>query len=192
MLQQTTVKTVIPYYKKFIKKWPNLETFFDASLDDILLIWQGLGYYQRAKNLYLAKEILKKDKIKFNLENLKKLPGIGDYVSSAICAILFDQNCTVIDSNIKKIVTRAFNLDKNKPNLEKKIKNIATELTPRRNNGTYCQALMDMANLICTNKLPNCLVCPVKSECKYKGDTELKKEKKISKKKNWDNILHKI
>ena len=94
MLQQTSVKTVIPYYNKFIQKWPNLETFFEASLDEILLIWQGMGYYQRAKNLYLAKEVIKKEKIKFNQEDLKKLPGIGDYVSSAICAILFDQNCT--------------------------------------------------------------------------------------------------
>ena len=183
MLQQTTVKTVIPYYNKFIEKWPNLETFFEASLDEILIIWQGMGYYQRAKNLYLAKEILKKKKIKLNLEELKKLPGIGDYVSSAICAILFDQNCTVIDSNIKKIVTRAFNLDKNKPNLEKNIKNIATELTPLGNNRSYCQALMDLANLVCTNKTPNCLACPVKNECKYEGNTELKTEKKLVKKK---------
>ena len=74
-------------------------------------------------------------------------------------------------------------MDKNKPNLEKNIKNIAAELTPVRNNGSYCQALMDMANLICTNKTPNCLACPVKNECKYKGNTELKYRKKISKKK---------
>lgn len=183
MLQQTTVKTVIPYYKKFLEKWPNLETFFDASLDEILLIWQGMGYYQRAKNLYLAKEILKKKKIKFGLEDLKKLPGIGYYTSSAIRAILFDQNCVVIDSNIKRILTRAFNLNKNKPDLEKKIKNIATLLTPIKNNGSYCQALMDLANLICKTKTPDCLVCPVRIECKYKGNSELNTKKRLIKRK---------
>jgi len=183
MLQQTTVKTVIPYYDKFLKKWPNLETFFNASLDEILLVWQGMGYYQRAKNLYLAKEILKKEKININLEDLKKLPGIGDYVSSAICAILVDQNCTVIDGNIKRIITRAFNLDKNKPNIEKNIKNIATKLTPIRNNRFYCQALMDMANLICKNKTPDCLACPVKIECSYKVNTEPKIKKRLVKRK---------
>ena len=183
MLQQTTVKTVIPYYDKFLKKWPNLETFFNASLDEILLVWQGMGYYQRAKNLYLAKEILKKEKININLEDLKKLPGIGDYVSSAICAILVDQNCTVIDGNIKRIITRAFNLDKNKPNVEKNIKNIATKLTPIKNNRFYCQALMDMANLICKNKTPDCLACPVKIECSYKVNTEPKIKKRLVKRK---------
>jgi len=183
MLQQTTVKTVIPYYNKFLEKWPNLQTFFDASLDEILLIWQGMGYYQRAKNLYLAKEIIKNEKMEVNLEDLKKLPGIGDYVSSAICAILVDQNCTVIDSNVKKIITRAFNLDKNKPNIEKNIKNIATELTPFTNNRFYCQALMDMANLVCKNKTPDCIACPVRIECKYTGNTELKIKKRLVKKK---------
>ncbi len=182
MLQQTTVKTVIPYYNKFIEKWPNLEKFLDASLDEILIIWQGLGYYQRAKNLYLAKEVLKKKEIKINLEDLKKLPGIGDYVSSAICAILLDQNCTVIDSNIKRIITRAFNLNKNKSNIEKNINNIAKELTPFRNNGFYCQALMDLANLICKYKTPNCLACPVRIECKYQGGEDLKIKKRLVKK----------
>ena len=84
MLQQTKVKTVIPYYNNFIKKWPNIEDLYDATLDEILTLWQGLGYYQRAKNIFLAKEFMKKQKIALNLIELKKLPGIGDYVSSAI------------------------------------------------------------------------------------------------------------
>ena len=130
------------------------------------------GILSRAKNLYLAKGL--KRKINFNLEELKKLHGIGDYVSSAICAILFDQNCTVIGSNIKKIVTGA-QPKKNKPNLEKNIKYIATHLH-QSDNGSYCQTLMDMATLICTNKTPNCLACPVKMNVNMK-EKELKTEK---------------
>ena len=114
MLQQTSVKTVIPYYEKFMKKWPSLQSFSRATLDEILLVWQGLGYYQRAKNLYLAKEELKKkDCIKINIQNLKELPGVGDYVASAICAILKDDSCVVVDGNIKRIISRAFNLSNN-------------------------------------------------------------------------------
>ena len=100
MLQQTGVKTVIPYYIKFLKKWPSLNSFFKAELDEILFLWQGLGYYQRAKNLYNAKEYLKKNSISINSESLKNIPGIGDYISSSIstyhdmcksiCAIIQD------------------------------------------------------------------------------------------------------
>ena len=113
MLQQTIVKTVIPYYEKFIERWPNLKSFFDASLDEILLYWQGLGYYQRAKNLFKAKEYLKKNKLYINSTNLKKVPGIGDYISSAISAILKNENCAVVDGNIKRILRRVFNLNEN-------------------------------------------------------------------------------
>ena len=101
MLQQTTVATVIPFYKRFLKKWPSLKLFMNATLEEILYEWQGLGYYQRAKNLFKAKEFLKTNKLIVNSKNLLNIPGIGEYTSSSISAILKDESCAVIDGNIE-------------------------------------------------------------------------------------------
>ena len=166
MLQQTTVKTVIPYYYKFLKKWPSIESFFKAKESEILKIWQGLGYYQRAKNLFLGKEFLKKNKININSIDLKKIPGVGDYISCSISAILNDEDCAVIDTNIKRVISRAFNLTPGIALYEKKVKKIAQELTPSKKNGEYCQSLMDIANLICKIRNPDCFSCPIKQLCK--------------------------
>ena len=174
MLQQTVVKTVIPYYKKFIKRWPNLKSFYDASLEEILLHWEGLGYYQRARNLYEAKEYLKNKKLLINSSYLKKIPGIGDYISSAISAILKNENCAVVDGNIKRVLRRVFNLNESKKNFNKDILNIAQELTPLSRNGEYCQSLMDFANLVCKLKKPICNGCIVRNLCKYDGKIKTK------------------
>ena len=95
MLQQTTVTTVIPFYKRFLKKWPSLKSFFNATLEEILYEWQGLGYYQRAKNLFKAKEFLKSNKLIIDSKNLVNIPGIGEYTSCSISAILKDESCAV-------------------------------------------------------------------------------------------------
>ena len=110
MLQQTQVSVVIPYYKKFITKWPTLELFYKAELEEILKIWQGMGYYKRAQNLFKAKELLKnrQEKIVISSNDLKKLPGVGDYISCAISAILKDEPCAVIDGNIKRVFNKSF------------------------------------------------------------------------------------
>ena len=187
MLQQTQVSVVIPYYKKFIKKWPTLESFFDAKLEEILKIWQGMGYYKRAQNLFKAKELLKKSdkEIEICSSSLKDLPGVGDYISSAISAILNDEACAVIDGNIKRILTRAFNIRSSDKSFNKKIKEISQELTPISDNGNYCQSLMDLANLVCKVRNPKCEICPIFLLCKSKGKIESKKKiikikKKIS------------
>jgi len=184
MLQQTGVKTVIPYYKRFLKKWPNLDSFFKATEDEILFLWQGLGYYQRAKNLYKAKEILKKIKLEIEPDVLKKLPGIGDYISCSICAILNDKSSAVIDANIKRILTRAFDLDIYNNKYNHRLKSLATKLTPEKNNRYYCQSLMDLANLVCKPKKPLCIICPINDECLTKNNILSKlRVKKIQKKK---------
>ena len=177
MLQQTVVKTVIPYYKKFTNKWPNLKSFYNASLDEILLHWQGLGYYQRARNLFKAKEYLKKKKLSINSTSLKKIPGIGDYISCSISAILKNENCAVVDGNIKRILKRVFNLNENNKFFKKQIYCIAKELTPDLKNSIYCQSLMDFANLVCKVKKPDCEKCIIKNLCKFDG-----KQKKLNKK----------
>ncbi len=183
MLQQTGVKTVIPYYKNFIKKWPSLDSFLKAKLDDILFVWQGLGYYQRAKNLYNAKEYIKKNPISINSESLKKIPGIGDYISSSISAILLNEPCPVIDSNIKRVLSRVFDLNNEAKTYLKDLKSIAKKLTPKFNNGDYCQSLMDLASLVCKTTNPLCSSCPVNSFCLNKNKTFSRKRIKILKKK---------
>ena len=179
MLQQTVVKTVIPYYEKFLKKWPNLKSFYNASQDEILFYWQGLGYYQRARNLFKAKEYLKKNKLFVNSYFLKKIPGIGDYISCSIPAILKDESCPVIDGNIKRILKRVFNLDENKKLFKTQISYIAKELTPTSKNGIYCQSLMDFANLVCKVKKPDCEVCILKKICRFDSKIERAFKKKI-------------
>ena len=180
MLQQTQVSVVIPFYNRFINKWPTLKDFYTAKLDDILLIWQGMGYYRRAHNLYKAKEILKKKtKIVINSYFLKKLPGIGDYTSCAISAILEDESCSVIDGNIKRVLSRVFGLDANDKSFKRLIDNISESLTPEKKNGDYCQSLMDLANLVCKVTKPDCEICPVFQLCESKGGIKRKIKKKI-------------
>ena len=174
MLQQTVVKSVIPYYEKFLKKWPNLNSFKNASLEEILFIWQGLGYYQRAKNLFKAKEFLKKNKLVVESQSLKKIPGIGDYISCSISAILKDESCAVIDGNIKRIMRRVFDLDEDDKLLQKKIRQISQELTPKNRNGIYCQSLMDFANLVCKARKPICNNCDIQTVCKYNDRKSIK------------------
>jgi len=183
MLQQTGVETVIPYYKKFLKKWPNLNSFFKADLNEILKMWQGLGYYQRARNLFNTKELLKREKVSINSESLKKLPGIGDYISCSISAILNDEACAVIDTNIRRVISRAFKLDVNDKNFKIYLKSIVLQLTPKKNNGLYCQSLMDLASLICKPVNPKCDICPIDNLCLSKGYRKPLKIKVLSKKK---------
>ncbi len=183
MLQQTQVSVVIPYYNRFILKWPTLEDFYDAKLEEILLLWQGMGYYKRAENLYKAKELLKKKKINVNYQSLLEIPGIGDYTSSAISAILNDEKCAVVDGNIKRILTRVFKLNNDDNLYDKNIKYISTYLTPNRKNGNYCQSLMDLANSVCKVRNPDCKICPVEDFCLSKGLKLIQKKRKRTKKK---------
>ncbi len=183
MLQQTQVSVVIPYYNRFILKWPTLEDFYNAKLEEILILWQGMGYYKRAENLYKAKELLKKKKITINYQSLLEIPGIGDYTSSAISAILNDEKCAVVDGNIKRILTRVFKLNNDDKLYNKNIKYISTYLTPNRKNGNYCQSLMDLANSVCKVRNPDCKICPVEEFCLSKGLKLIQKKGKSTKNK---------
>ena len=181
MLQQTQVSVVIPYYNRFILKWPTLEDFYEAKLEEILFLWQGMGYYKRAENLYKAKELLKKKKINLNYQSLLEIPGIGDYTSSAISAILKDEKCAVVDGNIKRILTRVFKLNYDDKLYHKNIKYISNYLTPDRKNGNYCQSLMDLANSVCKVRNPDCKMCPVEDFCLSKGLKSIQKKGKKTK-----------
>ena len=183
MLQQTTVATVIPFYKRFLKKWPSLKSFFNATLEEVLYQWQGLGYYQRAKNLFKAKEFLKSNKLIIDSKNLLNIPGIGEYTSCSISAILKDEPCAVVDGNIERIVWRVFGLNRSEKNFKKKIKIIAQKLTPLKNNKYYFQSLMDLANIICKSRTPHCFLCPIKKFCKSNGRINFEPKKKIKRSK---------
>ena len=171
MLQQTTVQTVIPYYKKFIKKWPNVKKLSTSNINEVLDFWSGLGYYRRAKNLHLTSRIISNqfDGV-FPLEKneIIKLPGIGEYTAAAIRAIVKDEEDTVVDANIERVIARVFYLKKPIKKIKKEIKQNAKKLTPKLNNGDYIQALMDIGSLICIPKDPLCNDCPIEKFCTTK------------------------
>ena len=186
MLQQTQVSTVIPYFKKFIKNIPDLETL--ANFDDQKLVkfWEGLGYYSRVRNLKKTAQVVVKDfdkKIPSNFLKLKSLPGIGDYTASAISAIAFNKPFIPLDGNIERVLKRILHLKKDneitKENLHEKKKIFGS--TSR--SGDYAQALMELGAIICKPNNPNCVQCPISSICISfkKKDFVLNKIKKKNK-----------
>ena len=188
MLQQTQVSTVIPYFNNFIKKIPNLNSLAKINEKKLLKHWEGLGYYLRAKNLKkTAKIIVSKYKTKLpnTLDELKKLPGIGEYTASAILAIAFNKPYIPLDGNIERVIKRLLNLKSEteirKENLIKKKKILGTS----DRSGDYAQAIMELGALICKPKKPLCEKCPLTKNCKSykKQDFEIavKSKKKIDK-----------
>ena len=168
MLQQTQVITVIPYFNRFIKNIPDIETL--AKFDNLKLIkfWEGLGYYSRVRNLKKAAQLIVKDfnkKLPSNFLELKSLPGIGDYTASAISAIAFNKPLIPLDGNIERVLKRYLYLKKEnqiqKENLIKQKKIFGTS----RRSSDYAQALMELGALICKPKNPLCNQCPISKKC---------------------------
>jgi len=188
MLQQTQVTTVIPYFNNFIADIPNLNSLARINEKKLIKHWEGLGYYLRAKNLKkTAKIVVSKYKTKLpnTLDELKKLPGIGEYTARAILAIAFNKSYIPMDGNIERVIKRLLNLKSeteiSKENLIKKKKILGTSDRP----GDYAQALMELGALICKPKKPFCGKCPLTKNCKSykKQDFEIavKSKKKIDK-----------
>lgn len=168
MLQQTTVKTVAPYYAKFLARWPTVETLSLASLDDVLRAWAGLGYYARARNLHVcAKAVVERHGGKFpaSLERLRALPGIGDYTAAAVAAIAFDLPAVPVDGNVERVVTRLFAFREELSAAKPEIKRLAASLLPPRRAGDFAQGLMDLGATICSPKRPACALCPWNCSC---------------------------
>ena len=186
MLQQTQVVTVIPYFNRFIKNIPDLETLASFENRKLIKFWEGLGYYSRVRNLKKAAQVIIKDfnkKLPDNFLDLKTLPGIGDYTASAISAIAFNKPFIPLDGNVERVLKRYLYLKKEnqiqKDNLIKSKKVLGTS----SRSSDYAQALMELGALICRPNNPLCEKCPISKNCKSfaKQDFILNKIKKINK-----------
>jgi len=195
MLQQTQVSTVIPYYLKFIRHYPNLKSLANADIEDLMLIWSGLGYYRRIKNIHISAQIIAKEyeyKFPHNYHNILSLPGIGRTTASAISTFSGFSNKAILDGNVKRILIRFYNIkEENKSTLEKILWDKSDSITPLKNTANFIQAMMDIGSTTCKISDPRCSVCPLKSQgCSYKPSTKVvKKEKKIIKNINMDLLV---
>src|SRR3990167_3562175 len=171
MLQQTQVASVIPYFQKFIEHFPNLTSLAKADEDEILHLWAGLGYYNRARCLHRTAKIIHdtlKDKFPSDLTELQQLPGIGRSTAVAIRAIAFKKHAVILDGNVKRVLTRLHGITEWTGN--KSVKNqlwkLAEQYTPKRKLANYTQAIMDLGATLCTQTRPQCGICPFTPDCK--------------------------
>ena len=168
MLQQTGVAAVTPYFEAFIARWPDVGSLADASLDDVLHAWQGLGYYARARNLYRCAQLVT-DKyagvFPADESELRALPGIGAYTSAAIAAIAFGRRAVVVDGNVERVMARLNAIEEPLPGAKPILRKYADRLTPAARSGDYAQAVMDLGASVCTPRRPRCEVCPWSAGC---------------------------
>jgi len=183
MLQQTQVKTVLErYYFPFLKKFPTLKALDNAPLDDVLKMWEGLGYYNRAKNLHKTAEILSQGQARgvaptlpSNIDELIKLPGIGKNTAHAVATFAYKKPVPIMEANVKRILCR---LHKLKIPTDKELWDIAYDLVDKENPFDYNQAMMDIGATLCTPKNPSCEVCPLCDICQGQDDPTLYPTKK--------------
>jgi len=177
MLQQTTVKAVGPYFEKFVARWPDVTALARASLDDVLRMWAGLGYYSRARNLHACAVAVARDHggaFPDTEADLRALPGVGPYTAGAIAAIAFDRRTMPVDGNIERVVSRLFAIEQELPQAKPCIQERAATLLGASRAGDSAQALMDLGASICTPKKPACVLCPLSEYCvaRMRGDQE--------------------
>ncbi len=175
MLQQTTVKTVAPYYAKFLKKWPSVERLAAAKLEDVLRAWAGLGYYARARNMHLcAQAVVKQHGGKFpqTESELLTLPGIGGYTAAMIASIAFARPVLAVDGNVERVVSRLFRVEQTLPGAKPEIRRLTNSIAPQTRHGDFTQAMMDLGATVCTSKNPACVLCPWMDDCaaRKRGD----------------------
>ena len=182
MLQQTQVKTVIPYFNKFTKKYKTLESLSKINENQILKLWEGLGYYRRAKNLLASVKLLVKvynSKLPNNLKEIKKLPGVGDYTGNALLGFIHNYPTIAIDGNVKRVFARYLNKKESKINFEKLIDTNKKNLFITNRNSDFVEALMEFGALICKPKDPKCSQCCLNKSCRYlKSSNKIKNEKR--------------
>lgn len=195
MLQQTRVETVIPYFEKWMARFPTVKALAQASEQDVLNSWEGLGYYSRARNLHKAAQIVAE---KFNgdlpraLDDLRSLPGIGRYTVGAIASIAFGMDEPTLDGNLRRVFARLFNVTEpaDSPKGEKILWELAAEHLPKGQAGDYNQALMDLGATICLPKNPRCLLCPLMELCAAREAGTQEQRPVLKPKKETPHVVH--
>ena len=170
MLQQTQVNTVLSYYRQFIKTFPTIKKLAQSELQDVLKVWEGLGYYARARNLHRSAKVVAKDfsgKVPNTWEIFHSLPGVGDYIAAAVLSIAFDQPYPVVDGNVKRVLARLYKIGApvNQSSSYPVFKETAGRLLDSRQAGTFNQAMMELGALICKPRNPLCGACPLNLQC---------------------------
>ena len=168
MLQQTKVNTAIPYYNKWIKRYPSVLSVGNAKLSSLMKIWEGLGYYSRCRNFHKACKIILQHfhgVIPSDFKTLLSLPGVGEYTASAVLSIAFNKPYPVIDVNVKRVLFRLFGLKNFTRYNQARIKNLLNKIIPEQFPGDFNQGLMELGALICTPRKPQCELCPIKLKC---------------------------
>lgn len=175
LLQQTRVEAVIPYYEKFLARYPDVFALANAPLDDVLKTWEGAGYYARARNLHRAAQIVAEKyhgEFPKEIREIRDLPGIGRYTAGAIASIAFDADEPVVDGNVVRVLCRYFGIreDPKASATQERLWSIATGVLPKGRAGDFNQALMELGATICLPKNPRCLLCPVQQACLARAD----------------------
>lgn len=189
MLQQTTVKTVIPYFHRFMERFPTIRDLAEAPLEEIYLYWQGLGYYSRARSLHSTAQMIMNTfggEFPSCREDVLKLKGIGPYTVASFLALAFNQPETVIDGNVMRVICRLYHMTEPLPEIMPQIREKAEALTDNDHPADYASAIMDLGAMICTPKNPQCLLCPWQESCLSKNSPDVenipqrkKAEKKV-------------
>ena len=170
MLQQTQVKTVIPYFTKFVKKIPNLKSLSTSNEKKVLKLWEGLGYYRRARNLHKTAKILIKNyngKLPKKFAEIIKLPGVGEYTANSLSALAHNKACIPVDGNVKRVFSRLFLIYESNKNFHKEVKKITNKLPNTNRNADLAEALMEFGATVCKPKNPLCGICNLKNYCKF-------------------------
>jgi A/G-specific adenine glycosylase len=174
MLQQTRVETVVPYFERWMQRFPSLQALAEADEQDVLQAWEGLGYYSRARNLHrAARQVIEQHggEIPAEREALERLPGVGRYTAGAVASIAFGKDEPALDGNIRRVLARVFNVGvpARSPAGEKQLWMLAEITLPPGRAGDYNQALMDLGSSICTPRAPACLICPLAEYCQARA-----------------------
>ena len=191
MLQQTQVKTVIPYFNEFTKKYKTLKDLSRSKEREILKLWEGLGYYRRARNLLASSKLLVqeyKSKLPCEIKEIKKLPGVGDYTANALLGLVHNKPRIAVDGNVKRVFARILNKKELKNDFEKLIQLNKKKLFSTKRNSDFVEALMEFGALVCKPKDPKCSICNLNKSCKYfNSSNKIKNTKnKMIKNKNYD------
>ncbi|MFO7706777.1 MAG: A/G-specific adenine glycosylase [Desulfobacterales bacterium] len=170
MLQQTQVKTALPYYRRFLKRFPTLRKLAGSDVGDVLKLWEGLGYYARARNLHRAGALVLEchgGRVPDRWEPFRALPGVGDYIAAAVLSIAFNRPHAVVDGNVKRVLARLLTLTDpvNQSAARGVFQAEADRLLARRRPGDFNQAMMELGALVCTPASPQCAICPLAPLC---------------------------